>query len=270
MVRKVKSELPEPFARILASLSPRHDAGVEAEIVAYDHAGAPMEGFLACPRASVGRNKALLVLHAWSGVGPNVEMRALMLARLGYTALAADLYGSGVRPATMPAMKAEADSYYADLPLLRARVAAGFDVLVGRGFAPEDIVVIGYCFGGTAALEFARNGQASAGIVSIHGNLIVHEPSDAAQISAPLLIISGAADDLVSDEIVKAFVDELRAADAIEWEFVSYSGAPHAFTVPGERFRPVADARSWRRLVDFLDEVAPVGIGLSAPAEGVV
>jgi dienelactone hydrolase len=86
--------------------------------------------------------------------------------------------------------------------------------------------------------------------------LIVHEPSDASAIRGSLLVMTGAADPVVPDETIDACKAELRAAGDLDWQLSSYSGAPHAFTVPGsDRYRPVADARSWRELVGFLDEV---------------
>jgi len=252
-------ELPEPYASHIERVAPRHPHAIRVERVRYELDGVALEGFLAAPDGPVGGRKAVVIHHAWMGVAENVEMRARMLARLGYTAFAADIYGAGVRPKTFPEMAAESQKYYDDLSLMRARATAGFDVLVDRGFAPEDIVVIGYCFGGTAALEFARTGRRCAGVVSFHGRLLVHEPSDAKAIDAPVLILTGADDDIVPDSEVTAFMDDLRTAPALDWQVSIYAGAPHAFTVPGERYHPAADARSWREFLGFLDEFAPVG-----------
>ncbi len=107
----------------------------------------------------------------------------------------------------------------------------------------------------TVSTLWTTQGADLAGVASFHGGLIAHDPSDAKQIKAPLLILTGAADPVVPDEAVLAFTDELRAADA-DFEIVSYSGAPHAFTLPGiPPYRPKADARSWQRLTGFLEEV---------------
>jgi dienelactone hydrolase len=229
---------------------------IEAETVPYEHEGTALEGYLARDASVDERRPAVLVLHDWSGVGDNVRMRAQMLARTGYVAFAADLYGAGVRP-TGDAASAEAGKYYRDLPLLRSRVAAGFSWLQQHpAVDPARLAVIGYCFGGTAALEFARTGAPARGVVSFHGGLIAHDPSDAAQIAASLLVLTGGADPVVPDDAVVAFEEELRGAPHVDWQVTTYSGAPHAFTIPGsDRYRPVADARSWRALVCFLDEV---------------
>lgn len=229
---------------------------IEAETVHYEHEGTPLEGYLARDASVDERRPAVLVLHDWLGVGDNVRMRAQMLARTGYVAFAADLYGAGVRP-TGDAASAEAGKYYRDLPLLRSRVAAGFSWLQQHpAVDPARLAVIGYCFGGTAALEFARTGAPARAVVSFHGGLIAHDPSDAAQIAASLLVLTGGSDPVVPDEAVVAFEQELRGAPHVDWQVTTYSGAPHAFTIPGtDRYRPVADARSWRALVCFLDEV---------------
>lgn len=229
---------------------------IEAETVAYEHEGQPLEGYLARDIQADERRPAVLVVHDWSGVADNVRMRAQMLARRGYVAFAADLYGAGVRP-TGDAAAAEARKYYDDLPLLRSRVAAGFSWLRQHpAVDPARLAVIGYCFGGSAALEFARTGAPARAVVSFHGRLIAHEPSDAAQIAASLLVLTGGDDPVVPDAAVAAFQQELRGAPHVDWQVTTYSGAPHAFTIPGtDRYRPVADARSWRALVCFLDEV---------------
>jgi len=249
--------LPQPFQHLLTTASPRHHRPITIEDVEYRHGETPLRGFLVEPEG--GSSKAVLVFHAWMGPGPYVEARARMIAGLGYTVLAGDVYGDGVRPTTVDEMRAESQKYYADLPLMRGRAQAAFDVLTARGFAPEDILVIGYCFGGTVALEHARTGQRSAGVVSFHGRLLAQDPPQADRIAAPLLILTGGSDPIAPDEDVKAFADELRANPAVDWQISVYSGALHAFTVPGDMYHEKADARSWKAFVDFADEVAPLG-----------
>jgi dienelactone hydrolase len=257
----VTTDSPSPalapaFQSLLEQVPIGERSVIEAETVHYEHEGAPLEGYLARDASVDERRPAVLVLHDWHGVADNVRMRAQMLARRGYVAFAADLYGAGVRP-TGEAAPAEAGRYYRDLPLLRSRVAAGFSWLQQHpAVDPARLAVIGYCFGGTAALEFARTGAPARGVVSFHGGLIAHDPSDASQIAASLLVLTGGSDPVVPDEAVVAFQEELRAAPHVDWQVTTYSGAPHAFTIPGsDSYRPVADARSWRAMVCFLDEV---------------
>ncbi|MBF4573271.1 dienelactone hydrolase family protein [Herbiconiux sp. VKM Ac-1786] len=231
-------------------------ARIEGERMHYDESGTALDGFLVADAATDGPRPAVLVLHDWTGEQEYTRVRAEMLARLGLVAFAADLYGAGVRP-TGDDAAAEAGRYYGDLPLLRRRVQAAYDVLASDPRVdPSRIVVIGYCFGGSASIEFARTGAALAGAVSFHGGLVTHDPADVESIRTPLLVLTGADDPVVPDEAVVAFEDELRQNPAIDWQIVLYSGAPHAFTLPEESsWRPVADARSWRAFRAFLDEV---------------
>ena len=229
------------------------------ETVPYAHDGVSLEGYLAVDAAATGPRPAVLVLHDWTGPQEYTLLRAQMIARLGYVAFAADLYGAGVRPTAEADCQAEAGRYYGNLPLLRDRVRAAHDHLAADPRVDATrIVVIGYCFGGSAAVEFARTGASLAGAVSFHGLLITHDPGDAAAITAPLLVLTGAEDPVVPDEAVVSFQAELRDA-GVDFEIVTYSGAPHAFTLPEiPLYRPTADARSWSRFRAFLDEVAPL------------
>jgi dienelactone hydrolase len=236
-------------------------ADIQMGPVLYDHAGTELEGLLARDAEAGGRRPAVLVVHDWFGVGGHVAARVQMLARLGYVALAADVYGRDVRPG--PAEAAEvAGSYYADLPLMRARVQAGIDRLAAEpDVDPSRIAVMGYCFGGSAALEVARAGAPVKAAISLHGSLVVHEPADVAQVQAALLVLTGADDPMVPDARVAAFQDEMRTRPAIDWQVVAYSGAMHAFSVPGvdapdhgAQYQDRAERRSWRALTDFLAE----------------
>ncbi|WP_345635103.1 dienelactone hydrolase family protein [Rugosimonospora acidiphila] len=242
---------------LLDSVPARDGARIEAEAVDYQHEGLALEGYFAHDAAIAERKPGVLVVHDWTGLREYPKVRSQMLARLGYAAFAADIYGAGIRPTGEQEPAAEAGKYYGNLSLFRARMQAGYDRLVADPRVdPDRIAVIGYCFGGSGALEFARTGANLRGTASFHGGLIAHDPSDASAIRTPLLIMTGAADPVVPDEAVIAFENELRAAD-VDFEIISYSGAPHAFTLPeaGPAYRAKADARSWQRLTGFLSEV---------------
>lgn len=225
--------------------------------VAYEHEGQALEGYAVHDASISVRKPAVLVVHDWTGLREYPKARAQMLARLGYYAFAVDVYGVGRRFEDQQEASAEAGRYYRDPALLRARVRAGYDVVVqDPAVDPDRIAVIGYCFGGSAALEFARTGARLAGVASFHGALIAHEPAEVDPITAQLLILTGGSDPVVPDQAVIAFQNELRTRPELQWQVTTYSGAPHAFTLPGTpNYRPVADRRSWRELVGFLDEV---------------
>ncbi|PZE25683.1 dienelactone hydrolase family protein [Curtobacterium sp. MCBD17_028] len=250
-IQDILNTVPEPVG-----------ADVRTGIVEYDHDGTPLEGILAKDANLTGRRPAVLVVHDWHGVNEHVEARVTMLARLGYVAFAADIYGKGVRPTGAEAGEV-AGSFYQDLGLLRARALAGLDrLLEDPQVDPSRVVVMGYCFGGSTALELARTGADLVGAVSFHGGLITHDPSDAGDIRAKLLVLTGAADPMVGDDKVHAWQDEMRAAPHVDWQLVSYANAMHAFAVPGTdapdhgaQYQALADHRSWRALEDFLTEV---------------
>ncbi|WP_368496475.1 dienelactone hydrolase family protein [Herbiconiux sp. A18JL235] len=253
----MSTDTAAPFRDLIESVPLPEGAEIETLRIRYEESGVPLSGLLVWDASRSGPRPGVVVVHDWMGEDAYVRARCEMLARLGYVAFAADVYGEGVRPADAEEASALARQYYADLPTLRARVRAGYEVLAGRAEAERDrLAVMGYCFGGSASLEFARTGTPLAGAVSFHGALIVHEPADVASLDAPLLVLTGAADPVVPDETVVAFENELRQRAGLDWQIVSYSDTPHAFTRPGiDAYRPRADARSWRAMADFFDEI---------------
>lgn len=251
------TEFSAVHQELLATVPAGAGARIETTTVAYEHDGQALEGYAAHDTAITERKPAVIVVHDWSGLREYPKARAQMLARLGYYAFAADIYGTGRRFESFEDCAAEAGKYYGNLPLMRARVQAAYDLVAkDPAIDPERIVVIGYCFGGSAALEFARDGAALRGTVSFHGRLIAHEPAEVSAINGAVLLLNGGADDVVPDSAVAAFQDELRTREDLDWQVNTYSGADHAFSLPGTpAHHPVADKRSWRDLVAFLTEV---------------
>lgn len=232
-------------------------ADITERTVAYEHDGVSLEAVVVTDASVSGPRPTVVIVHDWTGLREYPVARAHMLARLGYTAVAIDIYGVGVRFADedFEGASAEAGRYYGDVELLRGRVRAGFDTAVSLPEVDADrVVVAGYCFGGSVTLELARTGAAARGFVSFHGILTTHEPADVARIAAPLLVLTGGSDPLVPDSAITAFQDELRTNEAIDWQLNVYSGAPHAFTLPGPNYREAVDRRSWSAFLVFLEE----------------
>ena len=254
--------LPPVLEKLLATVPLRADAHIETADVDYALDGTALRGFVAADRASTRRRPGVLVIHDWLGVGGYVQARSQMLARLGYVAFAADIYGVDLRPSGREAAQV-VGGFYADSALVRARAQAGLDQLRANPLVdPDRIAVIGYCFGGFCALELARTGADIAGAVSFHGLLRTDSPQDAATIRAKVLVLSGAADPVVPDEQIRDFEDAMRAAPAVDWQLVRYSGAMHAFTQPeanapdhGAAYQAAADRRSWAAMLSFFDEI---------------
>lgn len=238
-------------------------AAVRNSTVAYQRDGVDFEGYLAEDDALPGRKPGVLVVHDWMGLGKFARGRADELARMGYVAFAADIYGKGVRPANPKEAGEQAAKYKSDRALLRARARAALDVLAGQASVdPRRLAAIGYCFGGMAVLELARSGAPLAGVVSFHGSLDTPRPADARDIKGRVLVLHGADDPHVPARDVAAFEDEMRAA-GVDWQLVSYGGAVHAFTNPaagsdpakGAAYHERADRRSWEAMKAFFAEV---------------
>lgn len=241
----------------------RAAAQVTTETVEYKQGDVILQGYFSYDPGVKGPRPAVLVVHDWMGVSEYTRMRTEQLAALGYVALAADIYGKGVRPRNVQEASAEAGKYYKDRQLFRARLRAGLDFLASRSQAdPSRLAVMGYCFGGGGALELARSGAPVKGVVSFHGSLNTPTPSDAKNIKGKVLVLHGADDPYVKPEDVKSFMDEMRAA-GVDWQFVHYSGAVHAFTdrragndnSKGAAYNEAADRRSWEAMKDFFVEI---------------
>jgi dienelactone hydrolase len=254
--------LPPVLEELLSTVPVPAGASIETRDVDYELAGTALRGFVAADTTSTERRPGVLVLHDWLGVGGYVQARSQMLARLGFVTFAADIYGADLRPSDGDAPRV-VRGFYADPALVRARAQAGLEQLRAHPLVdPDRIAVIGYCFGGFCALELARAGADITGVVSFHGLLRTDEPQDAANIKAKVLVLTGAADPVVPDEQVRDFEDAMRAAPAVDWQLVSYSGAMHAFTQPevnapehGSAYQAAADRRSWAAMLAFFAEI---------------
>jgi len=221
------------------------------------------QGFLAYDDAKSSPQPSLVLAHQWMGLGDYEKGRARQLAELGYTVLAADIYGKGVRPQDMKAASAQAGKYKGDRALLRRRMNAALKALKRqKSVDPKNIAALGYCFGGTAALELARSGADLKGVVSFHGGLDSPSPEDGKNIKAKVLILHGADDPYVPKKDIEALESELKAAK-VDYQFTFYSGAVHAFTQAsagndpskGAAYNESADKRSWIAMRDFFSEI---------------
>lgn len=240
---------------------------LKAEIVTrrieYSEGEKVLEGFLAYDSATTAPRPGVLVIHQWKGITEYEQERAVQLARLGYVALAADIYGKGVRPTTNAAAAAIAGSFYRDPELLRKRARSGLQLL--KSLTQVDstkVAAIGYCFGGKTVLELARSGAELKGVVSFHGGLDTQNPEEAKNIKAKVLVLHGASDPHVGPDKVAAFEKEMTEA-GIDWQLIAYGGAVHSFTIPdagsdpttGSAYDERADRRSWAAMRQFFDEI---------------
>ena len=231
--------------------------------LAYQDGQVPLAGYLARPKAVQGLVPGVLVIHQWMGLTGHERMESDRLAALGYVALAADIYGEGVRPKDVKEAAAQATIYKGDRALYRRRIRAGLTTLLAQaGVDPNRIAVIGFCFGGTGALEAARAGMPVKGVVSFHGGLDFPPDPAGLTIAAKVLVCHGADDPNVPPKDVAAFQDEMRQTKA-DYTFIAYGGAVHAFTQKeagndnskGAAYNEAAARRSWAHMKDFFAEI---------------
>ncbi len=208
------------------------------------------------------KSPGVLVVHDWKGLGEYSKRRARELTDLGYVAMAVDIYGKGVRPKDTQEASEQATRYKNDRALMRARIHAALDALREHPLVDDqEVAAMGYCFGGTVALELARSGADIDGVVSFHGGLSTPEPAGDG-LKARILVLHGADDPYVPPEEVLAFQEEMRQAGA-DWQMVSYGNAVHSFThreagndnSKGAAYNQEADERSWIAMENFFNEI---------------
>jgi len=236
-------------------------AAVLGKEISYQAGDTVLRGYLAWDDAVTGKRPGVLVVHEWWGHNAYARKRADMLAALGYTALAVDMYGDGQTASHPQDAGKFAGAVRANLGLMKARFDAARDLLNAQDTVdPERNAAIGYCFGGSVVLEMARSGEDLDGVVSFHGSLGGLNPVGE-HVSAKVLVLNGADDPFNSAETIAAFRDDMDAA-GVDYRFINYPGAKHSFTNPdanrfGEQFNlPLeynagADAASWQAMQDF-------------------
>lgn len=237
-------------------------AKVRGRVVEYRDGTVTMKGYLAWDPALKGKRPGVLVVHEWWGHNEYARKRARMLAGLGYTALAVDMYGEGKQAPHPDDAAAFAAEVMKNGDLMKARFMAAMNLLKDQSTVdPARIGAIGYCFGGAVVLNMARQGVDLAGVVSFHGSLATDRPAEPGGVKARVLALNGAADRFIPPEQVGAFAAEMARAGA-EFGFISYAGAKHSFTNPeadafARRFGldvaydSRADRRSWAEMKRF-------------------
>lgn len=250
---------------MLAGL-PAAYAGVVGKDVEYTAGGVTLKGYLAFDDAAKGMRPGVLVVHEWWGHNEYARMRARMLAGLGYTALAVDMYGDGkqaMHPSEAGKFSSEVMMHFNDTG--KARFLAAMDFLKKQPTVdPARIAAIGYCFGGGVVLNMARQGAELRAVASFHGSLAAVKPAEPGSVKAKIRVYNGADDKFTTAEAIEAFKKEMTAAGA-DFKFINYPGAVHSFTNPdatelGKKFNlPMAynekaDKESWADMTKFFAE----------------
>ena len=195
----------------------------------------------------------VLILPAWQGIDEEAKEAARMLQKEGYVAFVADIYGEGNVPKDNAAAGKIAGKFKEDYALYQKRISLALEQLKKAGAGK--VALIGYCFGGTGALEAARGGLPVLGVVSIHGGLGKDASRPNGPITTKMLVENGAEDAGVTPEVEDALVQEMKEGKA-DWQMITYANSKHTFTNPeSPDYNPVMAKRSWQHTLMFLKEI---------------
>lgn len=229
---------------------------VVGEEVVYMFDGDTLKGYIAYDENKKGERPGVLIVHEWWGHTQYVRDRARMLAELGYTAFALDMYGNGKTADHPNDANAFMMETFKDMPRAIGRFDAAQMLLANHKTTLKDSVsAIGYCFGGGVVLAMARMGKDLDLVASFHGSLATEHPAKAGMVKAEVMVFNGNADPMVKPEHIDAFKKEMEAAGA-NYSYVGFDGAVHAFTNPGATekgkkfnmplaYDATADSTSW-------------------------
>ncbi|MCK5574044.1 MAG: dienelactone hydrolase family protein [Bacteroidetes bacterium] len=250
----------------IAACGGRNEAQIVEKEIAYSADGTSLKGFIAYDASVSGKRPGILVVHEWWGHNAYARKRARMLAELGYTALAVDMYGDGKQADHPDNAMQFATEVMQNLETARLRFLAALELLKEHETTdPEKIAAIGYCFGGGVVLHAARMGVDIDGVVSFHGGLATEHPAQRGTVIASILVCHGEDDTFVTADQMEAFRREMTDA-SVDFTIITYPGARHSFTNPdadsyAEKFgmriayNKQADEKSWANMQAFLNRI---------------
>lgn len=237
-------------------------AAAQIKKVEYKDGAQILSGLSSVPKKANSLKPGVLILPAWKGIDTHSEEVSTELSLMGYHAFVADIYGVDKRPKDTKEAGEKAGFYKKNIAEYQKRISLALAELVKQGANADNIIVIGYCFGGTGALEAARVNMKVKGVVSFHGGLGKDASRQTNPISPKVLVLHGADDFYVPEAEIKAFQEEMRTAKA-DWQMNYYANAVHAFTEKsagndnskGAAYNELADKRSWEAMKSFFKEV---------------
>ena len=221
--------------------------------VAYKDGDQKLNGLVT---ANAGKKSpGVLILPAWKGIDDEAKNAAAELAKQGYIAFVADIYGEGNVPADNAAAAKIAGSFRKDFAAYQKRIDLALQQLKMAGADENKIAVIGYCFGGTGALETARANFPVKGVVSIHGGLGKDSTRTNGALNTKILIENPAEDGGVTPQVMSGLVKEMNEGKA-DWQVITYAYSKHTFTDPkSPDYNEVMAKRAWSHTLLFLGEV---------------
>ena len=238
-------------------------AAVQGKEISYSANGTTLKGYIAYDDAVKGERSGILVIHEWWGLNAYARKRARMFAEQGYTALALDMYGNGKQAHHPDDAQKFSSEVSKNEKLAKARFDAALNLLKkNRTVDADNIAAVGYCFGGSVALNMARMGEPLKAVLSFHGGLATDHPAVPSKVKARIASFTGEEDPFIPAAQVAAFRQEMDKA-GVTYKVETYPGAKHAFTNPeadmyGQEFKlplaynAAADKASWDEGLAFL------------------
>ncbi len=239
---------------------------IRGEEVTYSTDSTTMIGYLAKEVSTNEKRPGIIVIHEWWGHNDYVRERADMLAEMGYTALAVDMYGDGKQAQHPEDAGKFAGMVMSNMDEAKARFMQALETLKADPTVdPEKIAAIGYCFGGSVALTMANAGMDLDAVAAFHSGLQLPVMPQEGQLTAKVLVCNGADDPFVPAEQVAAFTAAMDSAKA-DYKYIAYEGAVHGFTSKGAdslgqkfelplAYNAEADQKSWQEMQDLFDSV---------------
>lgn len=236
---------------------------VKTKAIDYKDDGTALQGLMAWDDAASGKRPGILVVHEWWGHNEHARHQAMRFAEAGYVGFALDLFGKGnvtTHPKEATAFMQAAMSNPAQTA---ARFTAALDQLKKDPHVdPTKIAIVGYCMGGSIALDMARTGGDFDAVIAVHAGLATKTPAKKGMVKARLLVLNGAADPMVPPVQIEAFEKEMKEAGA-NATVVTYPGVKHAYTnpdagkagLPALEYNADADKQAWAAIVKLLKEV---------------
>ena len=237
-------------------------AQTSLKAVKYNDGKQILNVFSTTPESDKKNKPGILILPAWMGINEHAKKSAENLTKLGYYTFIADIYGEGNYPKNTNEAGEIATYYKSHVDEYRTRIKLALEQLLKNGANPDNIAVIGYCFGGTGALEAARANMQVKGVVSFHGGLSRDTTKGIIPIQPKILVCHGADDFFIPQEEIISFQQEMRDSKA-DWQMIYYADAVHSFTdsaagtdkSKGVAYNEKAAKRSWKAMLDFFEEI---------------
>ena len=241
------------FIALALSLGTFFAFAQDLKSVVYKDGNQKLVGYVT-PNIDQGK-PGVLILPAWKGIDNEAKTAALELSKKGYSAFIADIYGEGNAPTSNEDAAKKAGYYKENYQMYQYRIKLALEEYQKMGTKLNKIAVIGYCFGGTGALEVARAGFDVAGVVSIHGGLAKDVQRANKEIKTKVLVEHPANDQSVTAQDYDNLVKELKEGKA-DWQIITYANSGHTFTNPeSKEYNKIMADRAWQHTLLFLAEI---------------